>query len=214
MQGTHLNLAHCGEVFFLDLRVSAYYLVGMDTKTALLESAERLARQRGFDAFSYADLSRDVGIRKASIHHHFPTKADLAAELVTRYREAFIASLSAIEQREATAGRQLAAYLDVYKSAMNGGAQVCLCISFSVSVSSFDPLVVRQINRFHAESLAWLERVFERGRADGSIAAVGDPAEEAQACLAVAEGAQLVARASGDIEDFDGALRKTVQRLL
>ncbi|WP_299672191.1 TetR/AcrR family transcriptional regulator [uncultured Roseobacter sp.] len=185
----------------------------MDTKTALLESAERLARQRGFDAFSYADLSRNVGIRKASIHHHFPTKADLAAELVTRYRETFMAELSAIEQRERTAGQQLAAYFDVYKSAMRGGAQVCLCVSFSVSVSSFAPLVVRQINRFHAESLAWLERVFERGKAEGSIALVGDPSEEAQACLAVAEGAQLIARASGQMSDFDGAVRVIAQRI-
>ena len=35
----------------------------MDTRTALLDSAERAARQCGFDAVSYADLSREVGIR-------------------------------------------------------------------------------------------------------------------------------------------------------
>ena len=56
----------------------------MDTRTALLESAERTARQRGYDGFSYADLADDVGIRKASIHHHFPTKATLALALIER----------------------------------------------------------------------------------------------------------------------------------
>ncbi|MCV3270183.1 TetR/AcrR family transcriptional regulator [Roseobacter sinensis] len=186
----------------------------MDTKTALLESAERLARQRGFDAFSYADLSKEVGIRKASIHHHFPTKADLAAELMIRYRESFMASLDDIARTEPTAGAQLTAYFARYKAAMNGGAQVCLCVSFSVSVSSFDAPVVRQINRFHAESLAWLERLFELAQRDGSIVGVVDPAEDAQACLAVVEGAQLVARASGDLADFDAAIRTTVRRVV
>lgn len=184
----------------------------MDTKTTLLDTAERLARKRGFDAFSYADLSREVGIRKASIHHHFPTKADLAAALVTRYREDFMASLSKIEQTEPNAGAQLAAYFKLYKAAMDGGAQVCLCVSFSVSLNSFDALVVRQINRFHAESLAWLERVFERGQADGTISGVSDPAMEAHACLAVAEGAQLIARASGEMADFDAAISATAGR--
>lgn len=56
----------------------------MDTRTALLQSAERAARQRGYDGFSYADLAGDVGLRKASIHHHFPTKATLALALIER----------------------------------------------------------------------------------------------------------------------------------
>lgn len=198
--------------FFLDDIETTDYLVDMDTKTALLNSAETLARSLGFDAFSYADLSREVGIQKASIHHHFPTKGDLALALVTRYREGFMAALTGIEQGKSTAAAQLIAYLDLYKTAMRDGTQVCLCVSFSVSVNSFDAAVVRQVNRFHAESLAWLERLFEKGAADGTIANVGDPAEEAHACLALAEGAQLIARASGDISDFETAVKIMVSR--
>ena len=56
-----------------------------DTKTTLLNSAERAARARGFDGFSYADLAADVGISKASIHHHFASKATLAVALMQRY---------------------------------------------------------------------------------------------------------------------------------
>ena len=56
-----------------------------DTKTALLNSAERAARSKGFDGFSYADLAKEVGIRKASIHYHFPTKDALTISLMVRY---------------------------------------------------------------------------------------------------------------------------------
>ena len=53
-----------------------------DTRAELLIQAETLVRGRGYAGFSYADLAEAVGIRKASIHHHFPTKVDLGAALV------------------------------------------------------------------------------------------------------------------------------------
>lgn len=59
--------------------------MAMNTKTNLLNSAERVARTRGFDGFSYADLAADVGTIKASIHHHFASKAALAVTLMNRY---------------------------------------------------------------------------------------------------------------------------------
>ena len=51
-------------------------------------------RRHGYSAFSYADLAVAVGIRKASIHHHFPTKADLAAALVAAYDIRYDAALA------------------------------------------------------------------------------------------------------------------------
>ncbi|KFJ90149.1 TetR family transcriptional regulator, partial [Pseudomonas sp. 1-7] len=51
----------------------------------MIQTAENLMRTRGYTAFSYADLSEAVGIRKASIHHHFPTKEDLGAAIVEEY---------------------------------------------------------------------------------------------------------------------------------
>ena len=49
----------------------------MRTQDRLVEIGETLMRQRGYGGFSYADLALKAGIRKASIHHHFPTKDDL-----------------------------------------------------------------------------------------------------------------------------------------
>ncbi|MXD47054.1 helix-turn-helix transcriptional regulator, partial [Escherichia coli] len=38
------------------------------TRERLLSEAEHLMREKGYSAFSYADLSKIVGITKASIH--------------------------------------------------------------------------------------------------------------------------------------------------
>lgn len=57
------------------------------TRDRLLNEASLLMRMRGYSAFSYADLSKIIGITKASIHHHFPTKDMLGEEVVIRSLE-------------------------------------------------------------------------------------------------------------------------------
>ena len=185
----------------------------MDTRNALLDSAERAARQRGFDAFSYADLAKEVGIRKASIHYHFPMKADLAFGLIERYALRLSETLAHIASSQDSAAAQLSAYHDVYRDALSGGDQLCLCVALSAGRDSLSEPVLAELNQFHEDSIAWLERVFEAGRADGSVAHVGDPASEAAATLALMEGAQLVARAAKDITLFDQATASFSARL-
>ena len=52
------------------------------TANRILDVAERLVQLRGYNAFSYADVAKAVGIRKASLHYHFATKGDLGLALV------------------------------------------------------------------------------------------------------------------------------------
>lgn len=185
----------------------------MDTRTALLDSAERAARQRGFDAFSYADLAKEVGIRKASIHYHFPLKADLAFGLIERYAQRFSQSLAQIAASPEPAATKLNAYRELYRDALADGDQLCLCVSLSAGRDSLSEQVLEELNRFHEDSIAWLEQIFETGHKDGSVANVSDPVFEAAAALALMEGAQLVARAAKDITLFDQATASFGSRL-
>ena len=61
----------------------------VDRKEEILEVATELLQTRSFSSFSYADLSARLGISKASIHHHFPTKEAMARALVERFRESY-----------------------------------------------------------------------------------------------------------------------------
>ena len=47
----------------------------------ILDAAQALAQVRGYNGFSHADVSAELAITKASIHYHFPGKADLAEAL-------------------------------------------------------------------------------------------------------------------------------------
>src|SRR5438132_1674693 len=80
----------------------------LNTKDQLLNVAQRLIQTRGFQGFSYRDLADEIEISTASIHYHFPTKADLGVALVQRFRAGLIAALSQIEAKH----EGLAARLD------------------------------------------------------------------------------------------------------
>ena len=75
------------------------------THSLLLDLAETLIRKRGYDGFSYADIASDAGIRKASIHYHFPTKPDLGLAVLDRYKERLIRRLGDIGRKSRTGGQ-------------------------------------------------------------------------------------------------------------
>ena len=173
-----------------------------DTKTELLNSAERAARRLGFDGFSYADLAQDVGIRKASIHYHFPSKAELSVAMMRRYREAFAVVCEEIERGEDTGAGRLRALIARYEAALENGTCLCLCVALSNSRDSLCADTLDQMWQFRNMMVDWIEAAFALGREDGTIAGVGDGAKEAAATLALLEGAQLSARVSGDVTAY------------
>jgi TetR/AcrR family transcriptional repressor of nem operon len=179
----------------------------------LLDCAEDAARSRGFDGFSYADLSAVVGIRKASVHHHFPTKADLALAMIERYTANFFATLDAIARDHGEAGQQLRRYVAACRLASDGGEKLCLCVAFSAGREGLSEPVLQCLDAFHGKVTAWLDAVFALGKTDGTIRSVSEPLAEAQACLALMEGAQLIARAAKDAAPFDAAVSLLLARI-
>ncbi len=178
-----------------------------------MDSAEHVARQRGYNGFSYADLAREVGIRKASIHHHFPTKADLAMAIIERYRAAVEAHLKSLEEKHVSAAGRLRAYIDMYRVAMSDGKMLCLCVAFSISRASLTEEIMGQIDEFHEDSITWLTANFALGASDGSIKDVLEPAKEAAACLSLVIGGQLMARSTVSAGPFDRAVIQLEERL-
>ena len=64
-------------------------MVRADTSQRILDTAERLVQTRGFNGFSYADIATTLGVTKASLHYHFPAKAELGHRLIERYEKTF-----------------------------------------------------------------------------------------------------------------------------
>src|ERR1700749_5032156 len=96
------------------------------TAERILDIAERLVQVRGFNNFSYADVASELGITKASLHYHFPGKAELGQALITRYAERFSHALEAIDRDQPNARAKLAAYAGLYAEVLRG-KRMCMC---------------------------------------------------------------------------------------
>ncbi|MCY1163827.1 Nucleoid occlusion factor SlmA [compost metagenome] len=65
---------------------------------AIIQSVNRLLAEKGFEAMTVDEVAADVGIAKASLYKHFPSKEDLAAAAmvsVMRRAQAFLNALPA-----------------------------------------------------------------------------------------------------------------------
>lgn len=177
------------------------------TAGRILDVAERLVQTRGFNAFSYADVAAELGVQKASLHHHFATKADLGLAVVARYRGGIQASLDAIEADTEGAFERLERYVELYGAVLRK-KRMCLCGMMAADVATLPKPLRASLAEFFAENEAWLARVLEAGRRRGEIRFEGTAASLAAFFLGTLEGAMLVARGSGRLEAFETAGRR------
>ena len=174
-----------------------------DTARKILDSAQDMIRRRGFGGFSYADVADQVGIRKASIHYHFPSKGELARELVLRYREQMTARCDAITRAGGSPRERLARFAGLYREGLDDG-MICMCAMLAADLSLLPEWVGEEVQAFFGQVVEWLRAVLQEG-ADSGIWKVGSRArDEARALLALLQGSQLLARsASRPAASFD-----------
>jgi TetR/AcrR family transcriptional repressor of nem operon len=172
-----------------------------DTRTRILDVAERLVQVRGFNGFSYADVAAELAITKASLHHHFPSKAGLGEALIARYAERFTDALAAIDADGAAAPAKLDAYADLYTGVLREG-RMCLCGMLAAEYETLPIPIQDAVVAFLDENEGWLESVLEQGRNDGCLRFNGTAKETARSILSGLEGSMLVARSRGEIESF------------
>src|SRR5438093_13787302 len=56
---------------------------GTKRRDSIVDEATRLFAERGYEGASMGDLAERVGLRKASLFHHFPSKDVLYATVLT-----------------------------------------------------------------------------------------------------------------------------------
>jgi TetR/AcrR family transcriptional repressor of nem operon len=170
----------------------------MDTRERILDTAQRLAQERGFNAFSYADISEAIGIRKASIHHHFAAKEDLELALVARYRADFDAKLDGILQKHGGDALEcLRQYGKLYQATLAKGG-ICLCGMMASDMGALPQPLRLPLQHFFDEHKAWLAGVLDMGRKHKQVGFDGSAARKAQAMLATLQGGLLIANALQD----------------
>ena len=165
-----------------------------ETAERLMDLAEAHMRNGGYGGFSFRDLAAELGIKSASVHHHFPTKATMAAAVARRYAERFFAAVA--RRSEEGAEEAVATYRSAFKAALGRDRLMCLFGVLSVEAGGLPPEVAHEIPLFFRRCINDLSQ------------RIGGPDPEARAfqVIATLEGGMMLARAYQDTEAFDRAV--------
>jgi TetR/AcrR family transcriptional repressor of nem operon len=172
----------------------------------ILDVAEQLAQTRGFNGFSYADVAQELLVTKASLHYHFPSKADLGCALIVRYHLIFGQALDAIDRQKDKPREKLRRYAALYDSVMRKN-RMCLCGMLAAEYATLPAPMQNQLRSFFDANESWLAGVLDDGRRCGDLAFRGPVLQRARNVIGALEGAMLVARAYDDTRRFRSAAK-------
>jgi TetR/AcrR family transcriptional repressor of nem operon len=186
-----------------------------DTYTRILDTAQALIVSRGYNAFSYADISAVVGVGKATIHHHFPGKADLAVAVIARYRQATEDGMGAMAAHEPRADKRLAGYVGFWEQCIrDNNAPFCIAALLAAELPNLPPEVAEQVKAHFDELIARLTGFIDEGLKKGELTSAEGAERSARILVATVHGAMLAARvAGGDAELYANITQPVLQRL-
>jgi TetR/AcrR family transcriptional regulator, transcriptional repressor for nem operon len=183
-----------------------------DTSQRILDIAERLVQTRGFNGFSYADVAGAMKVTKASLHYHFPSKADLGARLIERYERNFLAALERIDVEARDAREKLRRYAAIYEDVLRDN-RMCLCGMLAAEFGTLPKPMKDDMRHFFDENERWLVAVLQQGKKEKSLRFAGAAAEAAQALIGSLEGAMMIARSYADVGRFKAASDRALKEL-
>ena len=138
-----------------------------DTRQSILDSAEILILTRGYNGFSYKDIADVVGIRKASIHHHFPSKEELGAAFVDSYCRRFALWREHVDHL--TVEDKLTAFLEMFKRISDNAEKICPMGMLTAEYPTLPRSIQENLQRLLSATDHWLTQVLTQGQAEGYL---------------------------------------------
>lgn len=179
-----------------------------ETATKILDAGQDLIQSRGYTAMSFQDIAAAVGIKKPSVIHHFPSKAELGVAIIQRYRDDFAAQLDEIKNNpEKTAWDALEFYFSPYLHFAATPDKVCLCGSLAGEVTALPEEMRGEVKQFMEDHQSWLEAILRRGRKNGELNFKETPARLSRMLFNTLQGTLLVKRSTDDLSQLKDIIK-------
>ena len=179
------------------------------TRESLIQSAARLFHEQGYGSTGISTILREANVNSGSLYHFFPSKESLVAGVLEWYR----ANLRPIvmdpieRQTDHPIGRVFA-LLNWYRGLLEqtGCKLGCPIGNLALELADNHP----DVRRLTDENFVnWVKAVKQwLDDAGDRLPASADRMELAQMVLNTMEGGIMQARARGEIEPFDAAVRQ------
>jgi TetR/AcrR family transcriptional repressor of nem operon len=185
-----------------------------DMKSLILDVAHKLIVERGYSAFSYADIADAVQIRKASIHYHFPTKTGLAVAVLERHRLGMQEAHAGLDDGVASPVDRLKKYIEYWEVCIRSTAQpFCIAALLGAELPSLPEEVQAEVGKHFAALKQWIARTLKAGVKLGTIQLQGTADVEAEMLMAAVHGGMLSARVNKSSAAFRHVTLNALQRV-
>ena len=185
------------------------------TADRILDAGQELIQTGGFSAMSFQDIASEVGIRKPSIIHHFPTKAELGVAIIRRYRDTFAAQLQQISEEPAKSSWDaLEFYFSPYLFLASTPDKVCLCGALAGEIPVLPEVMRVEVKQFIEAHQRWLEEILREGVKRGELVLIDSPKSLSRVIFNSLQGSLLFRRSTGDVsqlKEIINAMRKLVK---
>lgn len=183
----------------------------MTTADKIIDTATELLQQRGFNAFSYSDISKLIGIKTASIHYHYPSKNELGKTVMSKYRERHQAAMYKIDSEFDSPLKKIQAFTQLFKCTFGRDYKMCPCAMLTTDIATLPDSIQDEVQGFYTDNESWLAAVLDDGRQQKIFTFDASPAECAKTLFAAFEGAMLSARAFEDNNRLSRSLKLIIK---
>jgi TetR/AcrR family transcriptional regulator, transcriptional repressor for nem operon len=184
---------------------------GRAIRDELVEAARILIQTRGIGEFSYGALAESVGIKSPSIHHHFPKKEQLIAEVASQYREEFNERVLAIDAESPSA--RIIAFSELYADTARQG-RTCLCGAVASEWASVGSEARKEVSAFFDEQVSWLQDQLRQAQKSGEIRKKGIAVDKvARIIFSALQGSLVLSRSNVDFAATASIVRETLKAL-
>lgn len=182
----------------------------MTTYDQILILADKLIQQRGFLGFSYLDLEKIIGIKKASIHHHFPKKTDLGLAYCI-YKANIFDQLNTHICSMPPGMLRLKSYLEAFSGCAERG-EMCGIYAMLSDYYQFSPDLQKAVSQLAKKEILILENILDSGQKNGEINLIAPPGELAVIVCSALKGALMLNRTSND-NTYTSSIKTLIEML-
>jgi TetR/AcrR family transcriptional repressor of nem operon len=177
-------------------------MMSTSSREKIMTAATKMAQAHGYNGLNFRDVAKEVGIKAASVYHHFPSKADLGAAVAKRYWENAVTALESLSSKTKDPIRSLREYPGMFRHALENNNRICLCSFMAAEYDDLPEQVKKEVQTFADVNVMWLSKLLTAAKVVGSQ----ESESRARAIFAGIAGAQLMARSRADISLYDAVV--------
>ena len=133
----------------------------MDTRQEIIKIADQLIRGKGYNAFSFSDIGKELKIKNASIHYHFPSKTSLGVAIIDDHLSKLDDLIK--QSRDKDPLTKLNSFLSIYSKAKKGN-QICLVGSLATDYYTVENAIQEELKILTDKILNWVIDILEEGK--------------------------------------------------